>query len=36
LRRIKAFPVSSTAWIWKTDLAVSRPIMVMDTADGSL
>src|SRR4051794_11522559 len=35
LRRIRAFPVSSTAWTWKTDLAVSRPIMVMDTADGS-
>src|SRR4051794_40229680 len=35
LRLISAFPASSTPWIWKTDLAVSRPIMVMLIADGS-
>ena len=29
------FPAPSTAWTWKADLAVSRPIMVMDTSDGS-
>ena len=29
LRLISAFPTSFTAWTWKTDLAVSRPIMVM-------
>ena len=35
LRLISVFPVSSTAWIWKTDLAVSRPIMVMLMAGDS-
>ena len=30
-----SFPVSFTPWIWKTNLAVSRPIMVMLTVDGS-
>jgi hypothetical protein len=28
-RLIHVFPTSFTPWIWKTDLAVSRPIMVM-------
>ena len=35
LRLITAFPASFTAWTWKTDLAVSRPIMVMLIAGGS-
>src|ERR1700688_4674530 len=36
LRLISTFPVSFTPWTWKTDLAVSRPIMVMLMAGGSL
>ena len=36
LRLISTFPVSFTPWIWNTDLAVSRPIMVMLMAGGSL
>ena len=35
-RLISAFPASFTPWIWKTDLAVSRPIMVMLIVGGSL
>src|SRR3954447_2803676 len=35
LRLITGCPVSSTAWIWKVDLAVSRLIMVMLIVDGS-
>ena len=34
-RLISAFPVSSTPWIWKTVLAVSRPIMLMLIVGGS-
>src|SRR3954447_3143294 len=36
LRLISTFPISFTPWIWKTDLAVSRPIMVTLIAGGSL
>src|SRR3954471_11918711 len=35
LRPSSTFPVSFTPWIWKTDLAVSRPIMLMLIAGGS-
>ena len=35
LRRVTTCPASSTAWTWKTDLAMSRPIMVMLIAGGS-
>jgi DDE family transposase len=35
LRLIAVFPAPSTAWTWKTGLAVSRPIMVMLMAGGS-
>ena len=34
LRRITNYPVPSTAWTSKTDLAVLRPIMVMLIAGG--
>src|SRR5260370_600342 len=36
LRFISTFPASSTAWTWKTVLAVSKPIMQMLVAGGSL
>ncbi len=36
LRLISTFPASFTAWTWKNDLAVSRPIMVMLIVGGSL
>ena len=36
LRLISVLPPLSTAWTWKTDLAVSRPIMLMLIAGGSL
>src|SRR4051794_38904016 len=36
LRLSSTFPVSFTPWIWKTDLAVSRPIMLRLMAGGSL
>src|SRR3954453_21002405 len=35
LRLTSVFPASSTAWTWKTDFAVSRPIMAMLIAGGS-
>src|SRR5689334_25260965 len=35
LRLSSAFPASLTAWIWKTDLEVSRPIVVMLMVGGS-
>src|SRR5689334_24898021 len=36
LRLSSAFPASLTPWIWKTDLEVSRPIMLMLILGGSL
>ena len=36
LRFSCGFPAASTPWTWKTDLAVSSPIMVILMADGSL
>ena len=35
LRLTAVVPASSTAWTWKTDFAVSRPIMAMLIAGGS-
>src|SRR4051812_27801661 len=35
LRLSSTFPASFTPWIWKTDLAVSRPIMLMLMVGGS-
>ena len=32
LRLSSTFPASFTPWSWKTDLAVSRPIMLQQTA----
>src|SRR5215218_9079329 len=36
LRFSCTLPAASTAWSWKTDLAMSRPIMVVLIAGGSL